>query len=251
MKTLFRILMVFVLTTQVALAQRTVSGVVSDSDGIPLPGATIVIQGTSTGVTTDFDGNFSISADNGDVLIVSFVGYENSLATVGSGNTYNVSLQADNELEEVVVTALGLEVKKDEDVSSATLIKSEVIQRSGEAGLIQSLAGKTSGVIVTSNTGDPGSGGYVQIRGQNTILGSSSPLIIIDGVPISNSTFGSSTAGVSESSRLNDIPASDIASVTVLKGAAATALWGSGAARPLPIYCLLLNYGLPRADLIP
>ena len=85
-------------------------------------------------------------------------------------------------------------------------------------------------MIVTSNTGDPGAGGYVQIRGQNTILGASTPLIIVDGVPISNATFGSSTAGVSESSRLNDIPASDIASVTVLKGAAATALWGSGAA---------------------
>ena len=230
MKTLFRLLMVFLLTAQVALAQRTISGVVSDSDGIPLPGATVVIQGTSTGVTTDFDGNFSISADNGDVLVVSFVGYENSLVTVGSGSTYNFSLQSDNELEEVVVTALGLEVKKDEDVSSATLIKSEVIQRSGESGLIQGLAGKTSGVIVTSNTGDPGAGGYVQIRGQNTILGASTPLIIVDGVPISNATFGSSTAGVSESSRLNDIPASDIASVTVLKGAAATALWGSGAA---------------------
>ena len=123
MKTLFRLLMVFLLTAQVALAQRTISGVVSDSDGIPLPGATVVIQGTSTGVTTDFDGNFSISADNGDVLVVSFVGYENSLVTVGSGSTYNFSLQSDNELEEVVVTALGLEVKKDEDVSSATLIK--------------------------------------------------------------------------------------------------------------------------------
>jgi hypothetical protein len=164
MKTLFRLLMVFLLTAQVALAQRTISGVVSDSDGIPLPGATVLIQGTSTGVTTDFDGNFSISADNGDVLVVSFVGYENSLVTVGSGSTYNFSLQSDNELEEVVVTALGLEVKKDEDVSSATLIKSEVIQRSGESGLIQGLAGKTSGVIVTSNTGDPGAGGYVQIR---------------------------------------------------------------------------------------
>ena len=108
MKTLFRLFIVLLLTTQVALAQRTISGVVSDNDGIPLPGATIVIQGTSTGVTTDFDGNFTISADNGDVLIVSFVGYENSLVTVGSGSTYNFSLQADNELEEVVVTALGL-----------------------------------------------------------------------------------------------------------------------------------------------
>jgi ABC-type uncharacterized transport system permease subunit len=91
MKTLFRLFMVFLLTTQVALAQRTISGVVSDNDGIPLPGATIIIQGTSTGVTTDFDGNFSISADNGDVLVVSFVGYENSLVTVGSGSTYNFS----------------------------------------------------------------------------------------------------------------------------------------------------------------
>ena len=112
MKTLFRLLMVFLLTAQVALAQRTISGVVSDSDGIPLPGATVVIQGTSTGVTTDFDGNFSISADNGDVLVVSFVGYESSAVAVGAGNVINVSLSLGNQLEEVIVTSLGITREK-------------------------------------------------------------------------------------------------------------------------------------------
>jgi TonB-linked SusC/RagA family outer membrane protein len=150
---------------------------------------------------------------------------------VGDQTSINVALNEDSQqLDEVVITALGLERKKDSDISSATVIKSDVIARSGEGGLLQGVAGKTSGVLITSSAGDPGAGAFIQIRGQNTILGDSSPLIIVDGVPVSNSSFGSNTAGVVQQSRLNDIPASDIESMTVLKGAAAAAVWGSGAA---------------------
>jgi len=211
-------------------SQKTVTGVVLDENGSPLPGATIVEKNTSNGVSTDFDGNYSIEVAEGATLEFSFVGYENMSVLVEASDSYNVTLSASNELEEIVVTALGFKRKKDEDISSGTLVKSEQIVRSGETGLLQGIAGKTSGLLITQSSGDPGAGAFIQIRGQNTVLGNSSPLVIVDGVPISNSSFGSSTAGVVQQSRLNDIPASDIESMTVLKGAAAAAVWGSGAA---------------------
>ncbi len=154
--------------------------------------------------------------------------------TVGSNNVINITMVSDdNTLDEVVLTALGLEVKKDDDLSSSTAVEPELITKSGESGLIQGLAGKTSGLKITKSSGDPGAGAYIQIRGQNTITGSSSPLIVIDGVPVSNSNTNiqsSGTAGVTEQSRLNDFNPEDIAKVTILKGAAAAAVWGTGAA---------------------
>ncbi len=207
-------------------SQKTVTGVVLDENGSPLPGATVVEQGTTNGVSTDFDGNYSIQVAEGAILEFSFVGYDSSMVEVGSADSYNVNLSASNELDEIVVTALGFQRKKDEDISSATLVKSDQIVRSGETGLLQGIAGKTSGLLITQSAGDPGAGAFIQIRGQNTVLGNSSPLIIVDGVPISNSSFGSSNAGVVQQSRLNDIPATDIESMTVLKGAAAAAVWG-------------------------
>jgi hypothetical protein len=96
------------MTFQLSFAQKTVSGTVTDTSGVPLPGATIVVQGTSNGVTTNFDGNYSISANEGDVLVASFVGYASLSATVGASSTLDFSLSPDNSLEEVVVTALGI-----------------------------------------------------------------------------------------------------------------------------------------------
>lgn len=233
MKTRVSILLVLLATffTQVAVAQeKTITGTVVDESGVPLPGATIVVQGTTVGASADFDGNYAIQASVGQVLEFSYVGYTKVEITVGASDVVDVTLTLDNALEEVVVTALGLERKKDNDISSATLVKSDAIVRSGEAGLLQGVAGKSSGVLITQTSGDPGAGAFIQIRGQNTVLGDSSPLIIVDGVPISNSSVGSGVAGVVQQSRLNDIPASDIASMTILKGAAAAAVWGSGAA---------------------
>lgn len=227
---IFTLLLAFVVHLTFA-QEKTISGTVTDQDGLPLPGVNIVVVGTTNGTQTDFDGNYSIKSSAGKTLLFTYVGQKEARKLIGAESTINVQMIEDAQaLEEVVVTALGLEKKKDDDISSATVIKTDVIDRSGEANLVQGLAGKTSGVSITQNSGDPGSGAYIQIRGQNTILGSSSPLIIIDGVPVSNSSLGSGTAGVVQQSRLNDIPASDIASVTVLKGAAAAAVWGTGAA---------------------
>ncbi len=218
-------------------AARTITGVVRDDAGESVIGASVLLKGTTTGTVTDIDGNFSITTTKvAPVLVISYTGYASQEIQIGDGNNYEVTLAEGIEISEVVVTALGIERKKDDDLSSATLVNTKDLQRSGETGVIQGLAGKTSGVQITRNSGDPGAGAYIQIRGQNTILGSSSPLIILDGVPISNSSItaggngAGATAGVVQQSRLNDINPNDIASITVLKGASAAAVYGTGAA---------------------
>jgi TonB-linked SusC/RagA family outer membrane protein len=214
-----------------AWAQRTVSGKVTDANGEGLPGVNVVIKGTTTGVTTDLDGNFSISAPEDAVLVFTSVGMATQEVSVGARSVIDLQMAEDVVgLQEVVVTALGIARKKDDDLSSSSIVKTEAVQRSGENGVLQGLAGKSSGVIITQSSGDPGAGAFIQIRGQNTILGNSAPLVIVDGVPMSNSQYGAGTAGVVQQSRLNDLQASDIESMTVLKGAAAAAVWGTNAA---------------------
>lgn len=220
------------LTTALMVAQQTVTGTVFDTNGEPLIGASVLVQNTTSGTVTDIDGNFSIGVPEGaTTLVVSYTGFTTQNVELTNESTYNIVLDENAaQLGEVVVTALGIERRRDEDLSSSTLIETDVLQRSGEVGVVQSLAGKTSGINITNNTGDPGAGAYIQIRGQNTVLGDASPLIILDGVPISNSSIGSGTAGVTQQSRLNDINPDDIESVTVLKGASAAAVYGTGAA---------------------
>ena len=218
-------------------ASRTITGQVLDDAGESVIGASVLIKGTTVGTVTDIDGNFSLNTTMAaPKLVVSYTGYGTQEIQVGDANNYAITLAEGIEISEVVVTALGIARKKDDDLSSATLVNTEDLQRSGETGVIQGLAGKTSGVQITRNSGDPGAGAYIQIRGQNTILGDASPLIILDGVPISNSSVtagasgAGSTAGVVQQSRLNDINPDDIASITVLKGASAAAVYGTGAA---------------------
>ncbi|WP_378186773.1 SusC/RagA family TonB-linked outer membrane protein [Aquimarina sp. W85] len=219
---------------QITFAQeKTISGTVTDDSGLPLPGVNIIVKNTTNGTQTDFDGNYSIQANRGAVLSFSYVGFAGREIVVDENNEINVKLSEDlAQLETVVVTALGLKKKKDDDLTSSTTVDTEMITKSAESGVIQGLAGKTSGLKITKNSGDPGSGAFILIRGQNSINGASEPLIILDGVPISNSNVNitATTSGVSEQSRLNDISAEDIENVTVLKGASAAAVWGTGAA---------------------
>lgn len=218
------------LTINLGWAQNNVTGTVNDETGAPLPGATVIVEGTTRGVATDFDGNFSIQASKGEVLVITYVGYADQRITVGSEDSYTINLASNNLLEEVVLTALGLEKKKDDDLSSTSVVQMDQLQKSGESGILQGLSGKTSGVNITRNSGDPGSGAYIQIRGQNTINGDNSPLIVLDGAIISNSNIGGGTAGVVQQSRLNDINPDDIESISVIKGASAAAIYGTGAA---------------------
>ena len=136
-------------------AQNIVTGTVNDDTGAPLPGATVIVEGTNRGVATDFDGNFAIEAEQGEVLLLTYIGYADQRLTVGSQDNYTINLSLDNALDEVILTALGLEKKKDDGLSSTSVVQVEQLQKSGESGVLQGLSGKTSGVNITRNSGDP------------------------------------------------------------------------------------------------
>ena len=231
MKTKFRIILTLFLafTVQLSFAQQlTVTGTVSDDSGMPLIGATVAIAGTSTGTTSDFDGNYSIKANEGDVLSVSYVGYSSQDITVGTSTTVNVTLAADNSLEEVVVTALG--IKRDEKALgySVQSIKGEGMTEARESNISNALSGKIAGVQVTGTSGSVGASSRIVLRGNSSITGNNEPLYVVDGVPIDNRSFGNagSGGGVDLPNGAADINPDDIESVTVLKGPNAAALYG-------------------------
>ena len=212
---------------------RTITGTVKEVDtGQPLPGVSLLLKGTSTGTTTNDNGRFTMNLPVSDgTLVVSFIGMSSLEVPLDGRSTYDVSLQTDTRmLTEVSVTALGFEQNKDVQGSTSSKVSGQAIVRTGETGVINALAGRAAGVQVSRSSGDPGAGSYIQIRGQSTITGSNQPLVIIDGIPMSNSSIGETFEGVRQQSRLNDINPNDIADVQVLKGAAAASLWGSRAA---------------------
>jgi len=233
---LFFMVFTILLSCGSVFAQKTINGTVSDNRG-PLPGATVIEKGTSNGVSTDFDGNFSIEISNkSTILKISYTGFLTQEIDISNQLSINVILIEDAQmLQEVVVTALGFTEIKDQQGSTSSAVSTQEILRSGESTLANSLSGKASGLKISRSNGDPGAGSTIRIRGANTIGGSSDPLIIIDGVPLDNTTSyaggnGQRDGGVTQGSRFNDINPSDIASVQVLKGASAAALWGSSAA---------------------
>ena len=229
MKSLFRLLVVFLLTAQMSFAQKTVTGVVSDSDGLPLPGATVLVQGTTTGVTTDFDGNFSINVAEGQTLEFSFVGYETAAIAVGAGNVINVTLSLGTQLEEVIVTSLGITREKRALGYAVSEVDNTQIENRASGDVARVLSGKASGVQVTNQGGISGSGTSVIIRGLSTFSSSNQPLFVVDGVPFQSDTnaMGSFTSGNNGSSRFLDLDPNNIESVNVLKGLAAATLYGS------------------------
>ncbi|QLE00559.1 SusC/RagA family TonB-linked outer membrane protein [Galbibacter sp. BG1] len=239
------------LIVQVSFAQeKTVTGVVKDQDGLPLPGANVVVKGTSTGTQTDFDGIYSIQASTGDVLVYSFVGQTTEERTVGASNSINVTLAQDaTELEAVVVNALGIEVNRGSLASSISEVDAGAIQNSGETSIAKGLSGKASGVQIINTSGDAGSSAYIQIRGQSTITRSLQPLIVVDGIPISNDEIGGGVDGVVQQSRIGDINPNDIESLEVLKGASAAALWGSRAGNGVIVITTKKGKGVDQGDL--
>ncbi|GAB5551770.1 MAG: SusC/RagA family TonB-linked outer membrane protein [Saprospiraceae bacterium] len=234
MKQIIRLLLLLLFTfgAQSIYAQRTITGVVSNEAGEPLIGVTVLQEGTTNGASTNLDGRYSINI-NGDNVTLSFtyIGLQTITRPVGASNTINVTMQEDAELlDEMVVTALGFEESRDELGYASSTVESDAIQKSGEGTLINGLSGKSSGVRISRNSGDPGAGSYIQIRGLSTITRDNQPLIVVDGIPISNDVRGNSDrGGVGQESRLNDINPNDIESISVLKGASAAALWGTRA----------------------
>ena len=204
--------LLLVLLVQFTFAQeKTISGTVSDETG-PLPGVNVIVKGTSNGTQTDFDGNFSIKANNGDVIVFSYVGMESKEKTVGQSSTIDVSMTAGNLLEEVVVVGYGTSTKQ-AFTGSAIAVKSENIQAKSVSNISQALAGEVAGVTVVTTSGQPGSAATIRIRGFGTINGNSDPLYVVDGVPYLNS--------------ISNINPADIESTTVLKDATATSIYGS------------------------
>jgi hypothetical protein len=163
------ILSVFLMVFQVALAQDSIKGTVSDDDGQPIPGATIVLKGTSTATTADFDGNFSINVGLGDILVVSYVGYSSAEVTVDS-STLSVTLQSATKLDEVIVTSYG-ETSKKKSAASTQRITSETIENRPNASVIQTLTGQVAGLDIFTNSGQPGANSLIELRGSNSING--------------------------------------------------------------------------------
>jgi len=211
-------------------AQIAVKGKITDQRGEPVVGATVLEKGTSNGVITDLDGQFSISVSGGtSVLQISSVGFGTKEVLVGTSTQINLTMEEDaTQLSEVIVTALGFEESKDELGYAASTVGNDVIKGAAETSVLNSLSGKSTGVRISRNSGDPGAGAYIQIRGQSSIDRNSQPLIILDGVPISNDSRGNNN-NFAVQSRLNDINPNDIESISVLKGASAAALWGTQA----------------------
>lgn len=213
-----------------SFAQTTATGKVVDEKGAAISGATVLEKGTKNGTTTSSDGSYSLKVKSGAMLIISAVGRESSTISASSGSNVTLKAVATEIGELTVSTALGFSSRKDKLASSQSTVKGSAIVNSGETSVLQGLAGKSSGVQVQRSGGDPGAGAYIQIRGQSTITGNTQPLIVIDGVPVFNSNLGQATDGVVQQSRLSDINPSDIASMEVLKSAAAAGLWGTAAA---------------------
>ena len=239
-----KISLLFSIIMGIASAQSTIQGTVTDINGNVLAGANVLIDGTSVGAAAAADGSYRIDIGPGTIggqtvaLIASYIGHSSQTVNVDvptSGSvTQNFSLAVDAiGLKAISVTALGFETNRDKQGSTSVSVTPADMTRSGEALIMNSLAAKASNVIVNAVSGDPGSGSSIRIRGNNTISGTSQPLIIVDGMPINNSQiYGNSSrfGGVTQQSRMNDINSNDIKSVEILKGASAAALWGSRAA---------------------
>jgi len=226
MKTKFTMILTLFMALIVQLTfaqQKTVSGTVSDENGLPLIGATVVISGTSSGTTTDFDGNYKINANTGDVLNFSYVGYSDQNITVSASNTINATLQPDNTLDEVIVTALGIKKEEKSIGYSIQKIDGQGFTEARESNLVNALSGKGSGIQVTNSSGGLGSSSRIVLRGNSSITGNNEPLFIVDGVPIDNTSFGNSGAfgGSDLPNGVADINPDDIESVSILKGPSA------------------------------
>jgi len=203
---------------------KTITGKVTDAgNGEPLPGVTIVVKGTTQGTITNFDGEYSINAEQGQTLIFSYIGYTPQETLVTASNQLNILLEASMEnLDEVVVIGYG-QVKKEDATGSVTAVRADEFNKGNITSPQDLLVGKASGVVVTTSDGAPGSGSTIRIRGGSSLNASNDPLLIIDGVPISNDDISGSN------NILAVVNPNDIESMNVLKDASATAIYGSRA----------------------
>lgn len=228
MKTIYKkLLFLLLLLPFGAFAQNTVEGVVTDAKtNQPLAGVNIVIQGTSTGVSTDLDGKFKIgNLKNGNVLVFSFIGYKNETVTYNGQKNLSVSMSEEaNTLQEVVVQVGYGAVKKKDATGSVAVLTTKDFNKGSITNATNLLNGRVAGVTVNAGGGAPGSGTQIRIRGGSSLFGNNDPLVVVDGFPINDETAKGST------SALASINPNDIETFSVLKDASATAIYGARAA---------------------
>lgn len=211
----------------------TVSGLVSDPSGVPLPGVNVVEKGTSNGTSTDFDGNYTLSIGNNATLVFSSLGYESKDVSVNGKSIINATLAEDaSQLDEVVVTALGIRKSTKALGYSLTEVGGEEIATIKTPNAINSLQGKIAGVSISQNATGAAGSSRVVIRGSSSLSGGNQPLYVVDGIPISNGNNGSASlwGGSDGGDGISSLNPDDIESISVLKGGAASALYGSRAA---------------------
>ena len=221
----------FAMTT--AIAQNRITGTVTDADsGVPLIGATVENIGTGSGTVTDLDGKYAIVAEEGATLRFSYIGYASLEQTVGGAAVMDVVLSGDGQdLDEVVVTALGIRKEKKALTYAVQTLQSGAIVESQQPNVVNSLQGKIAGVMINNSSGAPGAASVIMIRGGTSLSGNNQPLFVVDGIPIDNSApigggVGLGAQNTNNSNRGIDINPEDIESVTVLKGPAAAVLYG-------------------------
>lgn len=211
--------------------QKTLDGRVVDSKNTPIPGVSVRLKNSQTGSATSADGNFTIRYSGDAVLVVSAIGFTTQEITLQNQTKLTVTLADDSkQLSEVVVTALGVKREKRILTYSTQEVKSDELVQAKEPNLVNAIAGKVAGVQITSSSGTPGASSRIVIRGATSVYGDNQALMVIDGIPVNNDETGTLNSGPG-TNRLADIDPSIIESINVLKGAAATALYGSAGAR--------------------
>ena len=234
MEKLLTILCAFCLIASTAIAQRTVTGKVVSSDGEELIGANIIVRGTTIGTVTDFEGRFSIEVPEGsDELTISYTGFQSKTISLEGMSYIDIKLDAGVGLEEVIVTALGISREEKAIGYAVQEVSGRTISNANTVSAIDALAGSAAGLQVTSSSGAAGAASRIILRGQTSFNGNNEALIVVDGVRINNDENHTerSLAGVANSNRAIDLNPNDIDRVTILKGAAATALYGIEGAR--------------------
>jgi TonB-linked SusC/RagA family outer membrane protein len=234
MKKFLLICFTFAISLGLYAQDRAVSGrITSREDGGPLPGVNILVKGTTTGTVTDSDGQYRLNVPAGDVtLVISFIGLQSQEVVVGDRTNIDVQMASDvQQLSEVVVTAVGIEREKKALGYAVTDLAANRIQQKAEPDPVRALQGKIPGVNIIGSGGAVGAGTNITIRGSKSLLGNNQPLFVVDGIPFDNTTYatGSFTASTTATNRSFDIDPNNIESMTVLKGAAAAALYGSRA----------------------
>ncbi len=243
MKTLFSLLSIFLIlfVTGLSAQSRQISGKVTDEKGNPLIGVTVQVKGTAVGTFTKTDGSYRLTAPAGArILVFRLLGMKVKEVAIGTNDVINASLEEDKiAMEEVVVTAIGLEREKKSIGYAFEEVSGKIIEESRSVNVVNALTGKIAGVQVNSSTGMPGASSFIRIRGSSSITGSNQPLFIVDGIPIDNSQIYSGNPddgdnnllfSVAYSNRAIDLNPEDVESISVLKGPAATALYGLRAA---------------------